>query len=167
MTRTVRVFIYKRTHRGDPDESGSFGIHKCMGECRSWEFDAVIGVGGLGSEARKHRIDRKVNWIGIGPHRDTIAPDGWPVITFDHFVLYNEKGAKLKDFAPQVAHRTYKNPGPRFVFSDKLNHEEQKEVRRLLKMAENAPPSRRARQGRADVHCHPKCRPPVSKGCAS
>ena len=42
----MRTLIYKRTHPGDPDEKGRFGICDCMGRVRAWDFEAVIGVGG-------------------------------------------------------------------------------------------------------------------------
>lgn len=58
----MRTLIYKRTHHGDPDETGQFGIHDCMGRVRTWDFDAVIGVGGQGPEPRSHGLDGKVNW---------------------------------------------------------------------------------------------------------
>jgi hypothetical protein len=56
----VRVLVYKRTHVGDPDARGRFGIHDCMGQDRSWHYDAVVGVGGLGAQPRWHHIARKV-----------------------------------------------------------------------------------------------------------
>jgi len=65
----MRTLIYKRTHPGDPDGKGQFGIHGCMGRVRTWRFEAVIGVGGTGAEPRSHGLDGKVNWIGIGPHK--------------------------------------------------------------------------------------------------
>jgi hypothetical protein len=43
---TVRTLIYKRTHSGDSDKMGCFGIWDCMGRLRNMAFDAVIGVGG-------------------------------------------------------------------------------------------------------------------------
>jgi len=64
---TMRTLIYKRTHHGDPDEAGQFGIFDCMDRVRSWNFDAAIGIGGQGAEPRRHELDGKVNWIGIGP----------------------------------------------------------------------------------------------------
>jgi len=45
----MNTLIYKRTHRGDPNESGVFGVWNCMGQIRGWEFDAVIGM-----EAKVH-----------------------------------------------------------------------------------------------------------------
>ena len=43
----MRTLVYLRTHNGDPDEEDVFGIHDCMGQVRSWRFEAVIGVGGM------------------------------------------------------------------------------------------------------------------------
>ena len=48
----MRTFIYKRTHKGDPDKRGRFGINDCMGRDRSFDFNAVIGVGGIGIQAK-------------------------------------------------------------------------------------------------------------------
>ena len=61
------MLIYKRTHNGDPDRFGHFGINDCMGQLRARRFDAVIGVGGIGAEPKSLGIAGKVNWIGIGP----------------------------------------------------------------------------------------------------
>ena len=46
----MRVLIYKRTHTGDPDENGWFGHLGCMGKVRCSDFQAVIGIGGMGIE---------------------------------------------------------------------------------------------------------------------
>ena len=62
----MRTLIYKRTHHGDPDATGQFGIHDCMGRGRAWDFEAVIGVGGVGPEPRSQGLDCKVNWIILG-----------------------------------------------------------------------------------------------------
>src|SRR5437867_10741882 len=43
----LQILTYKRTHNGDPDVYGCFGIHDCMGSVRDLPFDAVIGVGGI------------------------------------------------------------------------------------------------------------------------
>jgi len=85
--RIVKTFVYKRTHKGDPDKEGRFGIRDCMGRARNFEFDAVIGIGGVSVEAKRSGIHRKVNWIGIGPRKQMLAADGWPLLTFDYFVL--------------------------------------------------------------------------------
>jgi hypothetical protein len=39
----MRILTYKRTHVGDPDQDGRFGIYDCMGRVRNYPFDAVIG----------------------------------------------------------------------------------------------------------------------------
>lgn len=60
-----RILVYKRTHNGDPNEAGEFGCNNCMGTVRNWDFDAVIGVGGLSSS--RYRMVGKITWIGIQP----------------------------------------------------------------------------------------------------
>ena len=57
----MRTLIYKRTHIGDPDATGCFGIRDCMGSVRSHDFNAVIGVGGIGREPESYGIAGKVN----------------------------------------------------------------------------------------------------------
>jgi hypothetical protein len=58
----MRTLIYKRTHTGDPDpETGVFGNNDCMGEVRCWDFDAVIGIGGIGEEPRRYGHSRQTN----------------------------------------------------------------------------------------------------------
>ena len=83
----MRTLIYKRTHHGDPDVTGQFGICDCMGSVRRWDFDAVIGVGGVGPEPRRYGLDGKVNWIGIGPHKKAAAGKRGPIVSFDHFIF--------------------------------------------------------------------------------
>lgn len=70
----MKILIYKRTHKGDPDEKGIFGIHDCMGRIRNWEYDAVIGIGGKTAWIVDEDIKYKINWVGIGPKR--IDADG-------------------------------------------------------------------------------------------
>jgi len=135
----MRTLIYKRTHHGDPDGTGCFGIHDCMGRVRRWDFEAVIGVGGLGSEARSHRLDGKVNWIGIGPQKHVLAGKRGPIVSFDHFVLYGSDGPDFERLAPVLAERIYsKNVR---VLMNRLSPPEQAEVDAILRRAENAPPS--------------------------
>lgn len=64
----MKILTYKRTHTGDPDNSGHFGISDCMGVVRSYEYDAVLGLAesGLGkvlkaSHEKSHGLesDRK------------------------------------------------------------------------------------------------------------
>ena len=118
-----------------------------MGRVRSSRFDAVIGVGGIGSQATAQGIARKVNWIGVGARKKASTGDRGPQITFDHFVLFDETGKQLHAIAPMLARRMCVSNGARVLISDNLNEAEREEVSRLLKLAKNAPPSReRARR---------------------
>jgi hypothetical protein len=51
----MRILVYKRTHKDDPNADRCFGAYDCMGTLRDCEYDAVIGVGGIGAEARSNR----------------------------------------------------------------------------------------------------------------
>ena len=137
----MRTLIYKRTHPGDPDPEGRFGIRDCMGQVRNWDFDAVIGVGGSGAEASFHGIDGKVNWIGIGPHKAMSTAGHGPVLTFDHFLLFESSGPELCDIAPTLANRLY-GRNVRVLLHD-LSPPERKEVSRILALAAEARPSAR------------------------
>lgn len=140
----LRTLIYKRTHKGDPDRTGCFGIWDCMGRLRKTRFDAVI-AGGRGGQPEAQAISYKVNWIGIGPRKTKPNPTEFPrwrgpLITFDHFVLFEEKGPDFWVIAPALARRMYSVRSPRFIFDD-FNKTERVEIRRLLKTAVAAPPS--------------------------
>lgn len=165
----MRTLIYKRTHPGDPDREGRFGIHGCMKRVRAWPFEAVIGVGGIGAEPKSHGLDRKVNWIGIGVCKTGAAnEDGWPVVTFEHFRLRDSEGESFDDLAPQLADRIYSNNVR--VLMNSLNPEEQREVARILALAENAPPSSADGAGPVTTSqgCAPRTRPPKwIRGCSS
>ena len=101
----MRVLVYKRTHNGDPDELGQFGIHDCMGSVRAREYQTVIGVGGIGREPTRIGISRKMNWIGIGPHKFG-RPDR-PLVAFDRFMYFAEIGPLLDQYAPLLAAHLY------------------------------------------------------------
>jgi hypothetical protein len=73
MEETLNTLIYKRTHIGDPDESGIFGVHDCMGQVRRWPFDAVIGVGGKNPWKDHKGIAYKINWIGLRPRKTEVS----------------------------------------------------------------------------------------------
>ena len=142
----MRTLIYKRTHTGDPDASGHFGICDCMGRVRAMDFDAVIGIGGIGHEAQVAAIAGKLTWIGIGAHR-AISNGRGPQVTFDKFVLFDRKGKELSDIAPTLARRFYLNHGPRYVFDENLSDVEKVETRRILRLAQGGPSSKKAPRG--------------------
>ena len=35
----MKFFIYKRTHKHDPNDKGVFGIQDCMGRMRNGKYD--------------------------------------------------------------------------------------------------------------------------------
>lgn len=156
----MRTLIYKRTHEGDPDsKTGTFGIYGCMGRVRAWDFEAVIGVGG--TSARPKWLVRRINWVGIGARKGRRHADGWPLVTFDHFVQYSLQGAAAPEFgcvAPHLAERLY-STNVRLLIRD-LDPIEQAEVRRILARAR-----RDADQGQ---HEPGQCgSPPSRRSCGS
>jgi hypothetical protein len=102
----MRILTYKRTHTGDPNESGVFGVNDCIGRVRDLEFDAVIGIGGTSAEPRSYQIDGKITWVGIGAHK---RRGRWPssVVIFDIFVLVDSDGPTVVSMAPLLARRMY------------------------------------------------------------
>lgn len=136
----MRVLIYKRTHRGDPDASGTFGINDCMGRVRDFAYDAVVGIGGIGREPRACGIGGKINWIGIGPHKVPAPSKKAPLVTFDHFLLYDTHGPDFVSVAPNLAKRIYDH-NVRFLL-DKMTPQEQNEAAAIASRAYPAPPSR-------------------------
>jgi hypothetical protein len=110
-----------------------------MGKVRLWDYEAVIGIGGIGREAKSHRIDGKVNWIGIGPRK---TPGRHPLVTFQHFRDYGVSGVNLRKVAPKLARRFYAS-GARQALN--FTPAEQDEVERLLEKVKNAPASQALR----------------------
>lgn len=102
----MRILTYKRTHTGDPGAAGVFGVNDCMGKLRALEYDAVIGVGGIGSEPRSYKIDGKITWVGVSP-RKRMGQWFSPLVTFDQFVLFDAGGPAMASLAPNLAKRIY------------------------------------------------------------
>jgi hypothetical protein len=151
----MRILVYKRTHPGDPDRFGRFGIEDCMGRVRDRAFDAVIGVGGIGAQSASHALHGKVNWIGVGPTKFERGLRG-PVITFDRFLLFESQGPSFTSLAPALSRRMYKrNARTVMSFSDV----ELRKVHRILRLASNAdasakqPPARLGRKHRHRRSC--------------
>lgn len=151
----MRTLIYKRTHKGDPDTKGRFGIHDCMGGIREYAFDAVIGVGGAGKEAVASGIDRRINWVGTGAQKHPLKDFRGPLVTFDHFKLFEEYGLDFWAVAPALSERMYRRHAPRYLLIDDASKTERAEIKRVLKLAKGAPPSTRTRLPRT-VQCPPK-----------
>ena len=127
----LRTFVYKRTHEGDPDVNGCFGCCDCMGKKRNLDFQAVIGVGGIGREATKSGIAGIVTWVGIGPRRKSGRNLRGKSVTFDQFIYFGTKGPEFRKEAPQLSKRMYSKNGPRFLIDD-ITTQEQAEIQKLL-----------------------------------
>jgi hypothetical protein len=141
----LKTLVYKRTHTGDPDRYGRFGIHGCMGRVRAWAFDAVIGIGGMGAEPTADGIDGRITWIGIGPRKVQGKDPRAPLVTFDRFILFDRQGPFLYERAPHLARRMYERGVRALLYPSPV---ESKEISGLLDLARGAPPSR-ARSSRA------------------
>jgi hypothetical protein len=167
----MQVLIYKRTHPFDPNEDGVFGCQDCMGSVRRRRFDAVIGVGGIGAESRSWRIDRRLNWVGVGAHRGQTIPAGsrGPLVTFDRFLLLEDQGPELKTIAPALARHLY-SVHRRVVMSDGLSPHIQREIQKILsltlpRMRNSLFALRRPLlAGCSSNGCRPKC-PPWKARC--
>jgi hypothetical protein len=103
----------------------------------------VIGIGGIGRDARTAGIAGKITWIGIGAHR-TICDGRGSQITFDHFLLFDVRGERLSNIAPTLAERFYLDNGPRYVFDENLIDAEKSETKRILRIAQGVPASGQA-----------------------
>ncbi len=156
----MRILTYKRTHVGDPDQFGRFGINDCMGKVRNFSYDAVIGVGGTGYEPRRHGIDRKINWVGIGPKRASRI-NGYRagVIEFEHFVLFERFGPLLHSLAPHLARKIFN--GRRYIL-DAYSEIEKTEAIAIVEWAKNVAGHSVSQLELAAVKCkiQTKCRTP-------
>lgn len=103
----MAILTYKRTHIGDPSPKGEFGVYDCMGKMRNLEYEAVIGIGGTGSEPRGYKIDGKITWVGVNPTKRYCKDLRGPIVTFQYFVLFDKNGPPLRAFAPFLAKRMY------------------------------------------------------------
>jgi len=135
----MRVLVYKRTHIGDPDALGCFGVFDCMGAVRDREYDAVVGVGGIGPQAKLNRIDGQVNWIGIGPHKSYVDYKRGPEVMFDHFRYFGTNGPDFRKLAPELAERMYAH-NVRSILGG-LNAAELAQATAIVQLAAGSPPS--------------------------
>jgi len=153
----MRTLVYKMTHTGDPGEdSGVWGARDCMGQSRAYEYDAVIGVGGLSAT---DRIAGKLVWIGIGPRKRATLLYGAraPEVTFREFRYYGHEGPLLAKIAPSLARRMY---GGRARILLNASPDEGRDVERLLAMSKRPKPSRGMPRAMAR-----RCATPAKRRC--
>jgi hypothetical protein len=137
------VLIYKRTHTGDPNADGVFGVHDCMGSVRNRKYDAVIGIGGKQPWRGDKDIACKINWIGIFPARhNRKGKYRGLLVTFAKFCLYNENGPLVQEIAPKLYKYMYQDVNRRVVMSSSLPSDVYEDVVKILSLAENCPPSK-------------------------
>jgi len=136
----MRVLIYKRTHKGDPDEKGIFGNQDCMGRIRNWNYDAVIGIGGKTTFKDDEDIKYKINWIGLEPKRFKSETKRGDYVTFSHIGLFEEKGKEIDLHYPNLFAYMY-NSRKRFDMTTELPQDVYKEVMEILDSVKNYPSS--------------------------
>jgi hypothetical protein len=163
-----RIFVYVMTHIGDPNELGCWGCHNCMGEKRSWDYETVIGVGGV--QAKTDGFGGRLKWIGIGPHKTRVRVDGKlrHKVTFLHFRDFGTEGPVVQEIAPTLAEKIQK--APRGFIT--LSPEEQAEAEKIRQRAMKAPASPARSNGGAAcdrIDAKDSCSPTVQqrsrKGC--
>lgn len=137
----MKVLIYKRTHKGDPDKNGIFGHQDCMGRIRNWNYDAVIGIGGNAPWKKDVDIKYKINWIGLGPKKIDSPNKRGDEVVFSHFELYDENGANIPELFPKLFKHMY-GGGKRFDMSSNLPEEVFEEVKQILNLIKDSPPSK-------------------------
>ena len=106
-----------------------------MGRVRGCDFEAVIGVGGKRPNRGDEEIAMKVNWIGIG-HKKVGKTEKGPILEFQIFHRLDEVGPSLRERAPDLFHYMFVEKHVRYVLSQNLPVEMQREVQRLLRWAE-------------------------------
>lgn len=137
----MKILIYKRTHKGDPNSDGIFGCNGCMGKVRSWSYDAVIGIGGSVPRKGHADIKHKINWVGLNPKK-TFCPQHGNMVVFRHFKLYEENGKNIKDHYPNLFEHMYR-VNRRLCTSPSLPKNVLKEVETIINSIKNSPPSKK------------------------
>ena len=129
-----------------------------MGEVRSWEYDAVIGIG---AKNAKDNMSYKLTWVGINAHKQNLTYEvdkkckyrkckktdkenqlRGPLVTFDHFCLMNREGPMLCDCAPLLyRHMFMCEKIPHATLSTSQENSIQDEIFNLINQYQNCPPS--------------------------
>ncbi len=135
----MKILIYKRTHKGDPDERGIFGINDCMGRIR--DYDAVIGIGGKAPWKDDQDIRHKINWVGLEPRWINAEGKRAQCVVFSNFELFEEKGLDIKANFPNLFNYIY-DTQKRFEIPSELPEDVLKEVQQILKSVEKSKPSK-------------------------
>ncbi|WP_287373161.1 hypothetical protein [Prosthecochloris sp.] len=134
-----------------------------MGRCRDYKYDAVIGIGGISANPRSEGIAEKINWVGIGPIRHRTPSKRACEVTFEHFVLLDDKGPLLKSIAPNLAKRFYRRNGARYLL-DGYSDIEYQEAQKIVKWAKLQNPSEsKSSNPNKDNSCSSSCKSSTKK----
>ena len=109
---------------------------------RVFDYDAVIGIGGVSPWKDDKGIKYKVNWIGIGPKR--ISPHNESKINkvvFSKFELFEENGEDIEKKYPNLFDFMYVKK-KRFSLCSSFPPEVAEEVNMILNSVKNAPASK-------------------------
>ena len=133
----MKILVYKRTHCGDPGDDRRFGKNGCMGRVRDFDFDVVIGIGGVSWWPRQEGIAERLTWVGRNPKTVSYDARG-PILAFapKDFVRLDEVGPLFATVAPKLAKRFY-GSGARFML-DSFSQAEQHELEELVRQALDA-----------------------------
>jgi len=94
----MRIMVYVMTHLDDPcEKKRQWGVSDCMGKKRDCAYDAVIGIGGVGAEAKKNDISGKLVWVARHPKKEYAEKSRGPLVSFEQgdFVYYGRNGILL------------------------------------------------------------------------
>lgn len=138
----MRVLIYKRTHKGDPNSDGIFGHHDCMGRIRNWNYDAVIGIGGKSPWIEDIDIKHKINWVGLNPKKIKSKNQRGDKVVFGHFALFEGNGACIDEQYPNLFLYMY-GSRKRFDMAKELPPKVFTEVKSILESIRDKPPSKK------------------------
>ncbi len=152
-----RILVYKRTHEGDPDPAtGRFGVYNCMGRVRDQDFDAVIGIGGIGP-AVKNSLAGVVNWIGVGTSKSRERCRFRYNVTMVRFEVFRYVVSEAIDFrenAPRLSKLMYDGK-VRHIIVDERFPNELREANNLIRrsVSNKTSPTVSMRRNR-------RCKPP-------
>ncbi len=133
----MATLVYKMTHSGDPDSDlGCWGVSDCMGQVRGYDFDAVIGIGGLSWWTDQTSRAGELIWIGLEP-QPILGGKRGPQLTFKHFRYFRVGELMLSEIAPKLNKAMCRR---RFMLHGFSKNENQ-DIKDILKLAKRAKPS--------------------------
>lgn len=168
----LNVLLYRQKTTKDPCACGIFGIAKkdCMGQQRDWNYNAIIGIGGVSAKAVNANIDRKLTWVGINAHKKPVPDKRGRLVTFDHICVMKGFGPKLCYFARGLYDYMFECQTPKggqyishAALSSNLPDEIRTEVLKLVDEYRKCPPS--LAECQCGIESTPECTPCAPECC--